>query len=487
MTGQEYLGNYELQEPFGSNPFFEWRRAIDIARKRPVIIKIFKLDFASERKRAQLFGERAQFACELVHPHLAWTWEAGEIDGQYFLAERFVEGLSLRQVLNNDSKLTKENAQAIISQIARGLDFMHEKGFFHGNVKPENIIINPDLGAILTDVGPSISLQAITPHWASVIDNETAPYTAPDIWKGSSPSSKSDQYSLACIFAEMLSGEQTFGAASINAIKEKHLAAFQAPLSWAACIPWPTAHAILRALESDASKRFPDLESFSQAPQAIVEEIRANPQLKEEADLQLQAWRAAQQKAQKDAEEAARLEALEKAKQEIEEEQKRREAERKRQLLELSKTTSIENKPESAQTKNRRRISRGATRSWRGAWAVLAGVILIVLAMWQINEYSGGSSQPTSTPTLTVPSVSNTPTIPASPTTEATTTPSPAPTKTATRTKTSTQTKTPTTAGASTITPTASQTITPTRTPRDEDRVLSGSLITRPIIQTLSP
>lgn len=487
MTDQKYLGNYELQEPFGSNSFFEWRRAIDVARKRPVIIKILKLDSANERKRAQLFWERAQFASELVHPHLAWTWEAGEIDGQYFLAERFVEGPSLRQVLNKDSKLTKENAQAIISQIARGLDFVHEKGFFHGNVKPENIIINPELGAILTDVGPSISLQAITPRWASVIDNETAPYTAPEIWKGSSPSSKSDQYSLACIFAEMLCGEQTFGAASINAIKEKHLAAFQAPLSWAACIPWPTAHAILRALESDTFKRFPDLESFSQAPQTIVEEIRANPQLKEEADLQLQAWQAAQQKAQQDAEEAARIEALEKAKQEIEEEQKRREAEREKQFLELPETTSFENEPESARVKNRQRISRGARRSWRGVWAVLAGVILIAIAMWLINEYSGGRSLPTSTPTLTVPSVSNTPTIPASPTAEATTTPSPTATQTATRTKTAAQTKTPTTAGTSTITPTASLTITPTRTPRDEDTVISGSPITRPIIQTLSP
>ena len=320
MNTHKYLGNYEIEIALGENTFFECFRAVDAIRKRTVIIKVLKPDVLDDRKVAERFLYQAQLANELVHPHLAWVWEAGEVNGQYYIVERYVEGNSLLQILGDQKKVPADQAREIINQIARGLDFAHARGFAHGNICPGNIVVHPELGAILTDIGPSIALQALTARWAAEIDLEMAPYTAPEIWQGKSPSAKSDQYSLACVLAEMLSGEKAFGAASINAMKEKHLSTFQTPLSWAVSIPWPTAKAILRALEQEPSKRFNDLESFSQAPQDIKEEIRTNPKLKAEAEDQAQVWQAAQQKARQEAEEAARLGALEKAKREIEEE-----------------------------------------------------------------------------------------------------------------------------------------------------------------------
>ncbi len=503
MNFQKYLGNYEVEAALGGNAFFESYRAIDTIRKRPVIIKTLKQETTRDQKKTQRFLEQARLASELVHPHLAWIWEAGVIDGQCFLVERFVEGHTLRQILNREEKLPNENAHAIISQISRGLDFAHARGFAHGNIKPENIQINPDLGAILTDLGPSIALQAITSRWTNVIDLEMAPYSAPEIWEGRPPSAESDQYSLACIFAEILSGEKPFGASTLNAIKESHLAVFQAPLSWAVSIPWPTAKAILRALEPEPSKRYQNMDAFTQAPQSILAEINLDPQLKKESEIQAKAWEAAQQKARQEAEEAVRLEALEKARREIDEELQRQEPDREMQpsaTIEKPYETPIEERPTvpseealdaglagTSREKSRSRTVR-ASFIRRGWWWITLVIILVILtALGLANSFSMDKNLATITPTQTALSASITPTLSATPTSEATVTPSASSTKTATRTKTNTPTRTPTITPTNTITTTASLTITPTRTPKDEDNSISGSQLIKPFIQTVSP
>lgn len=476
MNSQKYLGNYEIEEALGSDPFFECFRAVDAIRKRTVIIKLLKADVLSNRKVAKQFFEQAKLASELVHPNLAWIWEASEIEGQYFLVERFVEGKSLRQILGKSEKLPHEKAHSILSQISRGLDFAHSRGFAHGNIKPENIVINPDLGAILTDIGPSIALQTITPRWSTVIELEMAPYTAPEIWQGNPPSAKSDQYSLACIFAEMLSGEKTFGAPGINTIREKHLSAFQSPLSWAGAIPWPTAKAILRALEQEPSSRFDSLETFATAPQNIKKEININPKLKEEADNQTQAWHEAQQKARQEAEEATRLAALEKAKREIKEELKRQEPILQAQYPDSTEASLDTPSKELTNRKERTRTAR-ASKTWRNwFWIGLVSILIILVAIWTAsNRLSVNSIQPTVTPTITALSPSHTSTLTITPSPEVTATLSPTVTKSSTRTHSATLTRTPTMANTNTITPTTSLTITTTRTPKDEDTSISGS------------
>ncbi len=487
MNNQKFLGHYQIEESLASNSFFDFYRAADAVRKRPVILKILKSEITGDRKNTQRFLEQAQFAIELVHPNLAWIWEAGEINGQQFLVERYIEGPTLKQVLEQETKLRQKRAQLIISQVGKGLDFVHSRGFAHGNVKPENIVIHPELGAILTDIGPSIALQAITPRWTSLINSETAPYTAPEIWQGNPPSAASDQYSLACIFAEMLSGEKTFDASSINAIKDKHLSAFQAPLSWAGSIPWPTAKAILRALDPNSAKRFKSLEFFSQAPNDLIEEINTDPRLREEAENQIQAWRAAEQKARQEAEEAARLEALEKARQEIKEELQSQGKNWEAQSVEQSVVMMDSDTPETSRVKGRPGINRTSSVRKRWLWVVLLVAIIISGAFWLSTRASVTGNLATFTPTPTNLPASQTPTLSVSDTPAPTATISATVTKTATQTKTATITITPTHTATSSVTATASMTITPTNTPRDEDSFISGSPLTRPLMQTPSP
>lgn len=474
MNTHKYLGNYEIDIALGANAFFECFRAVDAVRKRTVIIKVLKPDVLGDRQLAQRFLYQAQLANELVHPHLAWVWDAGEVNGQHYIVERYVDGKSLLQILGDQKKVPAEQAREIINQISRGLDFAHARGFAHGNIRPGNIVVNPELGAILTDIGPSIALQALTPRWAAGIDLEMAPYIAPEIWQGKSPSAKSDQYSLACVLAEMLSGEKPFGAISINAMKEKHLSTFQTPLSWAVSIPWPTTKAILRALEQEPSKRFNDLESFSQAPQDIKEEIRTNPKLKAEAEDQAQAWQAAQQKVRQDAEEAARLAALEKAKREIEEELNRQGSIPNSEPPSVSEFPS-EEQAQTARTTVEKSRSGRSPKVRRGQFGIVLFIILIALAgIWLVSSFSDNNNLPTNTPTPTAIVPSRTATIAASHTPQNTITPTSTPTRTATATKTSTLSKTPTITDTSTMTPTTTLTYTPTRTPKDDDTSISG-------------
>lgn len=471
MNNPKFFGNYQIENSLGEDFYFEWYRAFDVIRKRLVLIKKLKQDKSRNREIAQLLITKAQLAGELVHPNLAWIWETGEIDGEPFLVERFVEGRTLRQILQQEEKIPLHKAQEIITQIARGLNFAHSHGFAHGIVKPENIVINPDLGAVLKDIGPSIALQAITSSWSTVIDLEIAPYIAPEVWKGNLPSAASDQYSLACILAEMLSSEKTFDASSINAIKEKHLSAFQAPLSWAVSIPWPTAKAILRALSHEPSHRFENTEAFSHAPQSIKEDININPKLQKEAEIQALAWQEAQQKARKESEEKSRLAALEKARQEMEEEIKQQTSDSQSVQKDIEDTHKVDEQEIIHVAAQPNDAEHPPAQNNRGWWTGLLGLLLVMIAVWFANSNLMSGDLKTMTPTLNTPITSDTPIPPASPTSTPTATFTV--TGTATQTKISTPTKTPTFKKTNTTTPTITKTPTFTKTPKDEEGFLT--------------
>ncbi len=320
MKTMRSIGNYEIISHLGSDPFFDSYLASDTIRKRKVVLKVFKQGRQEDQKTIRGFFEKAQLATDLVHPHLAWTWETGEINGKYYLVERYIEGASLQQLLDTSGKIPDQQAQEIISQVARGLEFAHSRGFAHGNLQPGKIIVNPELGAVLTDFGAALVMQASTTSWTSVVTPQMEPYLAPELRQVKLPGPQSDQFSLACIWAEILSGEKPFEKSSQQDTTMTHTSPFAVPLSWAATIPWPTAKAILRGLEHDPSKRFIKIYDLPLAPGKIQAEIKQDPLLREEAENQAHAWQEAKQRARLEAEETARLAALEEARREIKEE-----------------------------------------------------------------------------------------------------------------------------------------------------------------------
>ena len=167
MNKPDLLGHYEITTHMGSGAYSETFRAVDIALNRTVALKLLRLESFPKEVDPLRFLSRVQLASDLVHPHLAWVWETGEVDGTYYIAERFIEGQSLGDILKQSGPLGYEQALKITNQIAQGLEYAHARGLAHGDIKPSNILVHPELGAVLSGFGPALAIQAFSVFWAA--------------------------------------------------------------------------------------------------------------------------------------------------------------------------------------------------------------------------------------------------------------------------------------------------------------------------------
>jgi len=449
------LGHYQIQLLLGSNEITDVYQALDTVRRRTVVLRVLKEPNLALRN----FLDQAQFAANLVHPHIAWVWEVGESEGYVYVSERYVSGPSLAQILAQSGPLPWEYALKAIQQIAKGLGFAHEKSWAHGDINPTNIIINQDRGAVLVDFG--ITKARLSNQKKSGKTPVLTPvYAAPELWRTGSASPPADQYALACVFVEALTGQILFDAPTPNQVEAKHQAPLDLPVDWPPGVPTQINSILKRALDQDPASRYPSAGDFTTGLAMLPMDTDEDAEDRARHEAWVLSWREAQDDARIQAEEVQRLAALEIARREIEE-QLLREAETHQEKSPLENPTPLDLKdqqelptisvpadelPASRRRKKRRRPNKSL---WLAGVAL--GIILIALVgLWFDSSTTGFNLIPaTSTSTPPPPSATSTPT------------PTNTPTGTATRTPTTTATST----GTYTLTPTATYTNTPTSTP----------------------
>jgi len=526
MSSLHQLGRYRIEEDKGSRGEAHAYKAFDMVRKRTVLLLTLKPETAANHQRVGRILQNAQAVSELVHPRLGWVWETGSEDGMTYVAERFVNGPSLRERLDESGPLSWGEALQVVEQVAQGLDFLHTRGRVHGALRPENIILSSEVGGVLGGLGvPEAALTLAdvetTPEAgnnaredaAAGPDSEAqptesavpqksrlperfaaAPYTAPEIWMGEPPSPASDQYALACILVEMLSGAALFGGENVTEICERSLEGPTLPAVWPEDTPWQVEPALERALAQQPAERFASAGDFAAAPERLAARSTNNEEERRRREAQRQARLQAEAQARRQAEEAQRQAALERARREVEE-QARREAEAQAAAAAMTATMNLPAEgaemvglaapaetpvPEprtrklsptpSAEATSPQAERQGAA-SRRLGWPAGAGiVVLLALAwLWGSGRLSGGAgatptaaASPAATqPALAAPSAtaSDTPTI--EPSVTSSETPAPSPTLTARPTRTATRTSTPTI----TLSPTATTRAIITRRP----------------------
>ena len=133
-------------------------RATDLLARAPGGAQAGRARAGRRRAFRRRFLEEPRLAAALDHANVVPIYEAGEHDGQLFLAMRFVEGSDLRTLLHADGGLPPERALALLAQIAGALDAAHRRGLVHRDVKPANILVDADGHAYLTDFGVSKQL-----------------------------------------------------------------------------------------------------------------------------------------------------------------------------------------------------------------------------------------------------------------------------------------------------------------------------------------
>jgi len=262
----KHLGKYEIVELIGSGAYAEVYKAMDTVLRRTVALKLLKPSLLSDDEAVARFLQEAQTAANLIHPHIAWVWDLGELDGRYYLAMRYIDGQSLDKVLKTKGQLSWDEAIKYITQISDALTFAHASSLVHRDIKPQNIMISPRDGAVLTDFGLVRAMEAGSIGTRTGALMGTPAYMAPEIWQGEPAGPAADQYSLACVLVEMLTGKPLFSGPTPPAVMRQHLMEGpHLPVSWPAGCPTGFTAIIQQALDQNPAERYPDIPAFMSA------------------------------------------------------------------------------------------------------------------------------------------------------------------------------------------------------------------------------
>jgi serine/threonine protein kinase len=216
----DQIGRYRILDELGRGATGVVYRAQDPAIGRIIAIKTIRLlDFTDiserERLRERLFRE-AQSAGMLSHPNIVTIYDIAEENGLAYIFMECVDGPPLEKVLNGAEPIRSENALSILRQTATALDYAHQKGIVHRDIKPANILIHERTHAKITDFGVAkIMSQQMT---QSGVMMGTPNYMSPEQVQGHAVDGRADQFSLAVIAYEMLTGEKPFQADQLPAL-----------------------------------------------------------------------------------------------------------------------------------------------------------------------------------------------------------------------------------------------------------------------------
>ena len=222
MIGTLLSGRFRLEEQVGSGGMSTVYRAFDETLERWVAIKLLHRDISSEPDQLERFRREARAAARLSHPHVVTVIDAGEDDGHPYIVFEYVEGETLKQRIRRCGRLPIQEAVAYAIEIGRALAAAHAERIVHRDVKPQNVLIDSEGRAKVTDFGIARSLEqdGLTQDGRVL---GTTDYVAPEQALGEEVTEQSDVYALGICLFEMLTGDVPFKAESQVAVAMKHV------------------------------------------------------------------------------------------------------------------------------------------------------------------------------------------------------------------------------------------------------------------------
>jgi serine/threonine-protein kinase len=277
VVGETIADRYDVEELVGHGGMSSVYKAKDSLLERHVALKILHEQYSADDDFVERFKREARSVAQLQHPNIVTVIDRGEENGRQFIVFEYIDGENLKEHVVRNGRLDVREALEIAVEVARGLAFAHEQGLVHRDVKPQNILLNGDGRAKVTDFGiaRTVDVDGMT-QTGTVLG--TSNYIAPEQASGERVDAHSDVYALGVVLYELLAGEVPFPGESFVAVAMKHLHE-PAPnlLDVRRDVPLRVAAAVDRALEKDPDQRFPTMDAFAAELEACLAELEHGP------------------------------------------------------------------------------------------------------------------------------------------------------------------------------------------------------------------
>ena len=258
LIGKILAGRYEIIEKVGEGGMAYVYKARDNLLNRYVAVKILKEEFSKDEVFVKRFRTEAQSAASLIHPNIVSVFDVGEDKGVSYIVMELLESKTLKDYIEAKGPLSSELTLKIAAQIASALEAAHKAHIVHRDIKPQNIILNQNLVAKVTDFGiakvTNTSSATITSFGKTM---GSVHYFSPEHAKGGYTDAKSDLYSLGVVMYEMATGKLPFDAESPVSVALKHIQEEPVePIKVNPNVSKALNDIIMKAMEKSTAKRY---------------------------------------------------------------------------------------------------------------------------------------------------------------------------------------------------------------------------------------
>ena len=221
-VSQLIADRYELKETVGTGGMSTVYCAFDTLLERNVALKILHEQFGQDEEYVERFRREARAVAQLSHPHIVTVIDRGEEDGKQYIVFELIDGDNLKELIERGGPLPVRRVLELGLEVGRALAFAHTQGLVHRDVKPQNVLLNADGLAKVTDFGIVRSLDAVGQTETGTVLG-TSHYIAPEQARGERVDAQTDVYSFGVVIYELLAGDVPYPGDNFLSVAMKHV------------------------------------------------------------------------------------------------------------------------------------------------------------------------------------------------------------------------------------------------------------------------